>query len=152
MKAGIFVATLVGALTSVAVAQARDGEALCCGRTYLTAGLVDEARSHARRMIAALAPAVARGIAIVGLEPSCLLTLRDETLAMGLGTPAHTVARHALLFEEFLAREARWEFSRLQIRRDQNERIVMRRARRSAGAHISYRSTSGSALTCHIGG
>ncbi len=89
----------------VAVAQARDGEALCCGRTYLTAGLVDEARSHARRMIAALAPAVARGIAIVGLEPSCLLSLRDEYLVMGLGDDAKRLAERGMLIEEFLARE-----------------------------------------------
>ena len=47
------------------------------------------------------------GIAIVGLEPSCLLTLRDETLVMGLGEKAVTVSQHALLFEEFVAREAK---------------------------------------------
>ncbi|MDP2018809.1 (Fe-S)-binding protein, partial [Hydrogenophaga sp.] len=48
-----------------------------------------------------------KGIAIVGLEPSCLLTLRDEMLVMGLGSAPHQIAEHALLFEEFLAREAR---------------------------------------------
>jgi Fe-S oxidoreductase len=46
------------------------------------------------------------GIPIVGLEPSCLLTLRDETLAMGLGERAQAVAGQSMLFEEFLAREA----------------------------------------------
>jgi len=44
---------------------------------------------------------------VVGLEPSCLLTLRDEALVMGLGEAAAVVAAQALLFEEFLAREAR---------------------------------------------
>ncbi len=43
----------------------------------------------------------------MGLEPSCLLTLRDETLAMGFGAKAETVAAQAWLFEEFIAREAR---------------------------------------------
>ena len=43
-----------------------------------------------------------RGIAIVGLEPSCLLSLRDEALVMGLGESAATVAAHALTFEESL--------------------------------------------------
>jgi len=89
----------------VAVAQASDGQALCCGRTYLTAGLVDEARTQARRMIAALAPAIARGVPVVGLEPSCLFSLRDEYLAMGLGEDASRLAALGMLVEEFLARE-----------------------------------------------
>ncbi|MFO1310793.1 MAG: FAD-linked oxidase C-terminal domain-containing protein [Burkholderiales bacterium] len=96
---------------SVAVARADgaqgDRQPLCCGRTYLTAGLVDEARAHARRMIAALGPAVARGTPIVGLEPSCLLSLRDEYLVMGLGEEADRLAQCAMLVEEFLARESR---------------------------------------------
>src|SRR5205807_5378673 len=58
------------------------GRPLCCGRTFLAAGLVDEARKEARRMLDALAPAVAASIPIVGLEPSCLLTLRDEFPSM----------------------------------------------------------------------
>ena len=78
---------------------------LCCGRTYLSAGLVDEARTEARRTIAALMPFVQRGIPIVGLEPSCLLTLRDEFLALVPGEPARALAGSALLFEEFVARE-----------------------------------------------
>jgi Fe-S oxidoreductase len=79
---------------------------LCCGRTFLSAGLVDEARAEARRLLAAAAPFLARGIAIVGLEPSCLLTLRDEFPAMLPGAETEILARHALLLEEFLAREA----------------------------------------------
>jgi len=78
---------------------------LCCGRTYLANGMVDKAREHAREMIQALLPFAEKQIAIVGLEPSCLLTLRDEALVLGLGEAALTVSQHALLFEEFLARE-----------------------------------------------
>ena len=80
---------------------------LCCGRTYLAAGLVDEAKREARRVVAALAPHVARGAAVVGLEPSCLLSLRDEFLVMGLGDAAPRLADHAFLIEEYLAREHR---------------------------------------------
>ena len=80
---------------------------LCCGRTYLGAGMAAEARARARQLLDALLPLAQRGIPIVGLEPSCLLTLRDEMLSMGLGDDAHTVAAQALLFEEFLAREAK---------------------------------------------
>jgi FAD/FMN-containing dehydrogenase/Fe-S oxidoreductase len=84
-----------------------DGKHLCCGRTYLATGQVEEARAKASEVVSSLLPFVERGIDIVGLEPSCLLTMRDEMLAMGLGTAAQMLARHALLLEEFLAREAR---------------------------------------------
>ena len=79
----------------------------CCGRTYLSVGMVDGARIKARRLIQALEQFARCGIAIVGLEPSCLLTLRDETLVMGLGESARLVASQAMLFEEFVAREIR---------------------------------------------
>jgi Fe-S oxidoreductase len=77
----------------------------CCGRTFLASGMVDEAKLRAEALIDALLPLAQAGIPIVGLEPSCLLTLRDETLAMGFGDKAETVAKQALLFEEFIARE-----------------------------------------------
>lgn len=86
---------------------AGQGGHLCCGRTYLAAGMVDEAKRSAGALIDALQPLAEAGIAIVGLEPSCLLTLRDEALVMGLGEQAHVVAAQALLFEEFVAREAK---------------------------------------------
>ena len=76
---------------------------LCCGRTFLSAGLVDEAKKEARKMVGALAPLVAKGVPIVGLEPSCLFSLRDELPALGFAQ----LAKDAVLFEEFLAREAR---------------------------------------------
>ncbi len=94
----------------VHVARARaDGAAaarpLCCGRTYLAAGLVDQARAEARRLLAALLPHVQRGAAVVGLEPSCLLSLRDEFLVLGLGDASRQLAANAYMIEEFLARE-----------------------------------------------
>ncbi|SDD30465.1 FAD/FMN-containing dehydrogenase [Variovorax sp. CF079] len=85
----------------------KDGGHHCCGRTYLANGMVDEAKARAGALVDALLPLAEAGIAIVGLEPSCLLTLRDETLVMGLGAKAETVAKEALLFEEFIAREAK---------------------------------------------
>jgi FAD/FMN-containing dehydrogenase/Fe-S oxidoreductase len=85
---------------------AGDARPLCCGRTYLATGLVDQAKQEARRTIAALRPYVQRGIPVVGLEPSCLLTMRDEFLAYGFGEEAKQLAQQAMLFEEFLARES----------------------------------------------
>src|SRR5206468_3248032 len=59
----------------VAPLRAMDGRRpLCCGRTFLSAGLVEYARAEARRVLAAALPLIERGIPIVGLEPSCLLT------------------------------------------------------------------------------
>ena len=95
-----------GYTAHVATKNIADGKALCCGRTYLASGMIDEAKAKARELVAALLPFAEKGIAIVGLEPSCLLTMRDEMLVMGLGEEAQTISRHALLLEEFLAQEA----------------------------------------------
>ena len=80
--------------------------ALCCGRTHLSVGNVAGARRELERTRDALLPFAKRGVAIVGLEPSCLLTLRDELLALFPGEESQGITDHALLFEEFLAREA----------------------------------------------
>lgn len=78
---------------------------LCCGRTYLSQGLVEAAKLEAQRVMAALAPALAEGTPIVGLEPSCLLALRDEFYSLGLGPDVGQLSKQAFLFEEFLMRE-----------------------------------------------
>ena len=78
---------------------------LCCGRTFLAAGLVDEARHEAKRMRDALAPHVTAGTPIVGLEPSCLLTLRDEFPAILPGPETKALAQCVHLFEEFVDSE-----------------------------------------------
>jgi Fe-S oxidoreductase len=93
----------------VHIAKPADGNSrpLCCGRTFLSVGQVDEARAEAERTLAALEPFVSRGVPVVGLEPSCLLSFRDEIPAMVTGETAKRVADHAVTFEEFLAREAK---------------------------------------------
>ena len=78
---------------------------LCCGRTFLNSGMTEEAKVEARRVIATLAPYVQRGVPIVGLEPSCLLTLRDEFAALLPGEETSALAERAMLFEEFLSAE-----------------------------------------------
>jgi FAD/FMN-containing dehydrogenase/Fe-S oxidoreductase len=84
---------------------AHDRRALCCGRTFLAAGLIEQARREAQATLAALGPLVAAGVPVVGLEPSCLLTMRDEFTALLPGAATAALSRHALLFEEFLWRE-----------------------------------------------
>jgi len=82
-----------------------NGRPLCCGRTFLSAGLVDEARLEARRMLDQLTPCLTVGTPIVGLEPSCLLTLRDEFPAILPGAATKALAERAQLFEEFIDSE-----------------------------------------------
>lgn len=89
------------------VARPPKGERpLCCGRTFLSAGLVDEARVEAQRLIKALLPYAEKGVPIIGLEPSCLLTLRDEIPALLPGKDADVLAQHARMLEEYIADQA----------------------------------------------
>ena len=81
------------------------GRPLCCGRTFLSAGLMVEARVEARRILDALAPHVAAGTPIIGLEPSCLLTLRDEFRVILPGAETKGLAERVQLFEEFVDSE-----------------------------------------------
>src|SRR5579885_3101062 len=83
-----------------------DGERpLCCGRTFLAVGQIGEAKREIERTLAALAPYIARGMPVIGLEPSCLLTFRDEVPALVKSDVVERLATSALLLEEFLARE-----------------------------------------------
>ena len=89
---------------SVSIAEAANGERpLCCGRTFLAAGLVDEAKMEARRLIDALLPHAQNSIPIIGLEPSCLLTLRDEIPRLIPGEETKLLARQARMLEEYIA-------------------------------------------------
>ncbi|MGO1080323.1 FAD-binding and (Fe-S)-binding domain-containing protein [Inquilinus sp. CA228] len=103
------VAVLAGAGYRVHVARPADGSRrpLCCGRTFLSVGDVDAARAELTRSLAALRPFLERGVPVVGLEPSCLFTFRDEAVALLPSDESRRAAAHALLFEEFVAREAK---------------------------------------------
>jgi FAD/FMN-containing dehydrogenase/Fe-S oxidoreductase len=92
----------------------KGGRPLCCGRTFLAHGLVDEARREARRMLDTLLPYTERGVAVVGLEPSCMLGLRDEYLSMLPGPETAELDLNAFLFEEFILREI--EAGRMDLR------------------------------------
>ena len=100
------VAVLAAANYNIVVPESADGgRPLCCGRTYLASGMIDEARAEAQRMLTSLRPIVERGIPVVGLEPSCLFGLRDEFSLLLPGEETAALAALALTFEEFLARE-----------------------------------------------
>ena len=102
---------------TVHLPQPADGDSrpLCCGRTFLAVGLIDEARREAERCVAALAPFLERATPLVGLEPSCMLGFRDEIPSLVKREDARRLAANALLFEEFLAREAKAGTLRLAL-------------------------------------
>ena len=104
--AALQVLQAAGYTVHVAGKAQADGKHLCCGRTYLASGMLDQAKAKAGELMTSLWPFAEKGIPIVGLEPSCLLTLRDEFLVMNLGPQAQAISEQAMLFEEFLAREA----------------------------------------------
>jgi Fe-S oxidoreductase len=87
-------------------APAQGTRPLCCGRTFLSAGLVDRARAELQRTLDALELHLREGTPVIGLEPSCLLTFRDELQALLPGERSAQFAKRTLLFEEFIAAEA----------------------------------------------
>jgi Fe-S oxidoreductase len=111
------IAVLTAAGHAVHLPKPSDGgRPLCCGRTFLAVGLVDEARREAERTIGALRTYLDRGMPVVGLEPSCIFGFRDEIPALVKGEDARRLAERALLLEEFLAREAKAGSLRLPLR------------------------------------
>ncbi len=95
---------------AVAVLEAAGYEVLvvehpCCGRPMISRGLLDEARKVAAANVAALAPYAGRGIPIVGCEPSCILSFRDEYPDLLDGPEVQALARHSYMLEEFIAQE-----------------------------------------------
>jgi FAD/FMN-containing dehydrogenase/Fe-S oxidoreductase len=79
----------------------------CCGRPLITGGQADQAKPWIDHNVALLAPYAQAGIPIVGIEPSCILTLRDEYLTLASDKRrAQLLANHAYTFEEFVVREA----------------------------------------------
>jgi len=90
---------------AVIAARAPDGKPLCCGRTYLSAGMASQARATALQLLDALAPHLERGTTVVGLEPSCVFTLKDEFLGLFPGdSRAKALAELAMPFETFAAK------------------------------------------------
>jgi FAD/FMN-containing dehydrogenase/Fe-S oxidoreductase len=78
-------------------------DAGCCGRASLSKGLIDAAGRMAAAMVARVGDEAARGVPITGVEPSCLLTLRDEYLAVLPGEErARAVAAATRLPEELV--------------------------------------------------
>ena len=91
----------------------------CCGRPMLSAGMLDKARANARANVDALLPYVERGVRLVGLEPSCILSFGDEYMdLLGNEGGARRVASSSMLIEEFIARAIAEDGARLEFNKE----------------------------------
>jgi FAD/FMN-containing dehydrogenase/Fe-S oxidoreductase len=79
-------------------------EQACCGLTWVTTGQLDQARSIMERTVRTLAPYVASGVPVIGLEPSCLATLRSDSVELVDLPEAAAVADGMLTFAELVTR------------------------------------------------
>jgi FAD/FMN-containing dehydrogenase/Fe-S oxidoreductase len=105
LDAAIAVLQAAGYRVQVARPAGEKERPLCCGRTFLSVGAVKQAREEATRTLDALQPFVEQGIPVIGLEPSCILSFRDEIPALVGSDAAKKLSQLALTFEEFLTRE-----------------------------------------------
>jgi Fe-S oxidoreductase len=114
LDAAISVLQAAGYRVQVATPADKKERPLCCGRTFLSVGAVKQAREEAIRTLEALQPCIEQGIPVIGLEPSCILSFRDEIPALVKSDAARKLASLALTFEEFLARE--YKAGRLKLK------------------------------------
>jgi Fe-S oxidoreductase len=97
-------------------AQVLVPDVVCCGRPMISKGLLDEAKANARVNVGLLRPLVESGAFVVGCEPSCILTLRDEYPDLLRTREAQSLADRVLLLEEYLCHRLDTEEWRPQFR------------------------------------
>jgi len=96
----------------------------CCGRPMISKGLAEEARENAAFNIAQLYPFVKSGYSIVGCEPSCILTFRDEYPDLVKNGHAADVAKASFLLEEFIVKEKQAGRWKLQFNRQDTKALI----------------------------
>src|SRR5690606_8222902 len=89
---------------------------VCCGRPLISKGLLADARNYHRSLLDVLGPAIDAGVPVVGLEPSCILTFRDELPDLVGGERARALASNSFTLEEFLLRDPEYTPGRLERR------------------------------------
>jgi len=112
--AAVEVLTKAGYRVHLPGAQGGEGRPLCCGRTYLACGMIQRAKEEAQRTLDALQPYLDAGMPVVGLEPSCLFTFRDEFPSLLPGETTTRLADQAQMFEQFLLGDGYEGFSQLE--------------------------------------
>ena len=79
---------------------------LCCGRTYLTNGLINHAKNEVLNILETYKPYLKNGISIVGLEPSCILSFRDEIPNLIKNEETDYLKNNSYTFEELLSKHS----------------------------------------------
>ena len=105
LRSAVRVLKSAGYSVFVPVPKGPDDKPLCCGKTHLSTGNIEQARQSSKRLVDTYAPYALAGIPIVGLEPSCLFALKDELPSLLKTKEAHAVGEQALTFEELLIRD-----------------------------------------------
>ncbi len=96
----------------------------CCGRPMISKGLAEAARENAEFNIRQLHDFVENGYLIVGCEPSCILTFRDEYPDLVKNPHAANVAKASFLLEEFIVKEKQAGRWKLQFKRQQTKALI----------------------------
>lgn len=99
-------------------------EKKCCGRPFISKGMLDQAKSNAQFNVERLYPLVEQGYQIVGCEPSCILTFREEYPEMLQDSRAQAVAGNSFLIEEFLFQELQNGHLNLSLRQAESKFLL----------------------------
>lgn len=75
----------------------------CCGRPLISKGLLKKAKPKAHLLVHLLMPFAEQGVPIIGVEPSCILTIRDEYRTLVPGKRTEQVAAACQTIDEYLA-------------------------------------------------
>jgi len=105
--------------------SSKSSQRLCCGRTFLSSGLIDEAKKEAARLVENLSPYIDRGVPIVGMEPSCVFTIKDELPALLQVEKAQKLADHIQMLDEYLLNEQSYERLKLEFNQSGKEKILL---------------------------
>ena len=114
LRAAVKVLTKAGYRVHLPGAQGGEARPLCCGRTYLASGMMQRAKEEAQRTLDALQPYLEAGMPVVGLEPSCLFTFKDEFASLLTGKTVARLSDQAQMFEQFLLGDGYEGFSQLE--------------------------------------
>ena len=106
LRSAVNVLKAAGYTPFAPIAKSNKNSEICCGKTHLSVGNVDLARVTATQLVETYLPYASVGIPIVGLEPSCLFTIKDEIPMLLQSDDADLVAKHVMTFEEILMANA----------------------------------------------
>ena len=104
--------------------EVRLSKSKCCGRPMISKGLPETARANADYNVRQLHTFVEHGYSIVGCEPSCILTFRDEYPDLLKGQQVADVAKSSFLLEEFIVRERQAGRWKLEFRRQDAKALI----------------------------